>query len=212
MNSDGTERDALVPASVPSREDVLSDANLVFHIMESIKDRDAGVAVRALTNWSTAVNRTVSAACEDNANAWRDLMNTHFKEWLEVTYVHHASGWPLLGQHIAASDEHPRTCVKLLFDVTRFHRLNPLKYYDHGGRNSGVLDHYERFKVHAHREYEEWKRLAEHHSVYWKVPFYRFADNKWAAYKTWEREVFMACYYVDLARREADKKRIPRWR
>ena len=200
------ESDGIKSILVPSREDVLSDANLVFHIMESIKDADTGVAVRVLTNWSTAVNRTVSAACQKNANAWRDLMRTHFKEWLEVPFVAHASGWPLLGQRIAASDEHPRTCVKLLFDVTRNHRLNGNNWYETNKMDNGVVDSYERFQECARREYDGWKLWAAQQGVKYGDSLRRFVDRKYVLSKAWERDVFSACYYVDRARRIANGK------
>ena len=204
------ESDGIKSVSIPSREDVLGDADLVFHIMESIKDSDTGVAVRALTNWSTAVNRTVSAACQKNANAWRDLMRTHFKEWLEVPFFAHQLGWPLLGQRIAASDEHPRTCVKALFDATRAHRLHANTWYETNKLDNGVLDSYARFVECARREYRGWKRWAAQHSVNWRDSFERFADRKYMTSKTWELEVFTACYYVDRARRIAKGKRSTR--
>ena len=204
------ESDGIKSVSIPSREDVLGDADLVFHIMESIKDSDTGVAVRALTNWSTAVNRTVSAACQKNANAWRDLMRTHFKEWLEVPFFAHQLGWPLLGQRIAASDEHPRTCVKALFDATRAHRLHANTWYETNKLDNGVLDSYARSVECARREYRGWKRWAAQHSVNWRDSFERFADRKYMTSKTWELEVFTACYYVDRARRIAKEKRSTR--
>lgn len=192
---------------VPSREDVLSDADLVFHIMESITDSDTGVAVRALTNWSTAVNRIVSAACQNNANTWRDLMHMHFKEWLEVPFVAHASGWPLLGQRIAASDEHPCTCVKLLFDATRKHRLNGNDWYETNKMDNGVLDSYQRHVDCARREYDGWKLWAAQQGVKYGDSLHQFVNRKYVLSKAWERDVFSACYYVDRARRIANGKR-----
>ena len=201
------ESDGIKSVSIPTRENVLNDADMVFHIMESIKDSDTSVAVRALTNWSTAVNRTVSAACQENANAWRDLMRTHFKEWLEVPFHAHAKGWPHLGQRIAASDAHPRTCVKALFDATRAHRLHANTWYETDELNNGVLDSYARFLECARREYRGWKRWSAQHSVNWHDSFHQFANRKYTTSKPWELEVFTACYYVDCARRIANEKR-----
>ncbi len=186
-------------------EAVLTDPDLLPLVLWAIKDPDPEVAGRALDSW-VATSRTIHNACKaDHDKAWLALLDTTFKEQLEIN-----AG--ALAVSLAKEGKHPRNYLKELIRVSRWYQLYTAEFQAKNPNPKPwhrIPSAYAFFVRSQQREWEMAKYQAKAHAEslgmantdYDQFPvLFSWARRQWQDLPQWRRDVYAACFRVVDAR------------
>ena len=184
-------------------EAVLSNPDLLPLVLWAIKDPDSEVAGFALDSW-VATSRTIHNACKaDHDKAWKALLDSAFKEQLEIN-----AG--ALAVSLAKEGKHPRTYLKYLATVSRWYRFYAAEFRAKNTNTPRLIPSAYAFYIRAQQcEYEKEKYLAKAHAAslgmakteYDSFPsLFHWAGRQWNDLPQWRRDVYIACFRVVDAR------------
>lgn len=190
-------------------EAVLAVPDLLPLVLWAIKDPDPEVAGRALDSW-VATSRTIHNACKaDLDKAWKALLDSAFKEWLEANAGALAVSLAKDGKH------HSGIYIRELCEVTRWFRLYSAAYRAQNPNAWPRIPNAYKFFVRAkQREYQvakhavkaEAKSLGMANTDYDQFPSLSHWAKEWWFQKLpdWRREVYKACHRVESDRLERE--------
>ena len=188
-------------------EIVLAHPDLLPLVLWAIKDPNPEVAGRALDSW-VATCRTIHNACKaDHGKAWMALLESTFKEQLEIN-----AG--ALAVSLAKEGKHPRIYLKELVKVSRWYKVYSAAYRAQNPNALPRIPNAYKFFVRAHqREYEvnrrevkaEAKSMGMANTDYDQFPsLSHWAKRRWDMIPQWRREVYKACHRVENDRLERE--------
>ena len=175
-------------------EEVLSATDLLQSIYGNIKDASPEKAARALASFAV-VNSVASAACKQiSMEVWFALLNAHFAPWL-------ATNAGALSLAITKADLHPRCYIYLLCEATRPFRMSAQNMLPWPHRSSVRMPRV-RFIQYMTVQYNAEKQAylaSPDRDELNKFPnLFNWIQPQWAEQPDWRRQVFFACYYVEM--------------
>ena len=192
-------------------ETVLADPDLLPLVLWAIKDPDPEVAGFALDSW-VATSRTIHNACKaDHDKAWKALLDSAFKEQLEIN-----AG--ALAVSLAKEGKHPRTYIKYLATVSRWYRFYYAEFRAKNINTQPRIPSAYAFFIRAQQcewEVEQYKAKTHAASLgmakteYDQFPsLFNWAGRQWQELPQWRRDVYAACFRVvdERLKREAAAK------